>query len=83
MTSVGKDYVFTLVLVHIVRFGSITQSLWYWYTMSYRSGYCCGAGAGHLGTEAVCIYLAVKIVQGDVRSDRNPSGALMILYICP
>ena len=37
MTSVGKDYVFTLVLVHIVRFGSITQSLWYWYT--YPSGY--------------------------------------------
>ena len=53
MTSVGKDYVFTLVLVHIVRFGSITQSLWYWYT--YPSGYCCGAGAGHLGTEAVLL----------------------------
>ena len=51
----GRDYVFTLVLVYniLVRFGSIPQLLWYWYT--YPSGYCCGAGAGHLGTEAVLL----------------------------
>ena len=63
MTSLWKDYVFTLVLVQYNH--TTHSSLWKDYAVTLvlvhtsfgvlNVEHCCGAGAGHLATEAVLL----------------------------